>query len=136
MNPYLRNTLAVIIGCIVGGVVNMAIVLAGPHIIPPPEGVDMTTMEGLLTSMHLLKPVNFIMPFLAHALGTLAGAFFAARIAATQKSWMALLVGLGFLIGGIMNIQMLPSPLWFSILDLGLAYFPMAFLGGFLNKNQ
>jgi hypothetical protein len=136
MNPYLRNTLAVIIGCIVGGVVNMAIVLAGPHIIPPPEGVDMTTMEGLLASMHLLKPVNFIMPFLAHALGTLAGAFLAARIAATQKTWMALLVGLGFLIGGIMNIQMLPSPLWFSILDLGLAYFPMAFLGGFLNKNQ
>jgi hypothetical protein len=136
MNPYLKNTLAVIIGCIVGGVVNMAIVLAGPHIIAPPEGVDMTTMEGLLASMHLLKPVNFIMPFLAHALGTLAGAFLAARIAATQKTWMALLVGLGFLIGGIMNIQMLPSPLWFSILDLGLAYFPMAFLGGFFNKNQ
>ena len=40
-------------------------------LIPPPEGADVTTLEGLKTSMHLFQPKHFLMPFLAHALGTL-----------------------------------------------------------------
>ena len=34
-----------------------------------------------------------------------------------------------FLIGGAMDVMMLPSPQWFSITDLAGAYFPMAWLG-------
>jgi hypothetical protein len=34
-----------------------------------------------------------------------------------------------FLLGGIANVAMLPAPLWFSALDLLLAYLPMAWLG-------
>jgi hypothetical protein len=44
----------------------------------------------------------------------------------------ALAIGFFFLIGGIMNVFMLPSPLWFTILDLAGAYIPMAWLGGLL----
>ena len=80
--------------------------------------------------MHLFGPQNFIMPFLAHALGTLAGAFLAALLAGSRKMMLALLVGVFFLIGGIMNVFMLPSPVWFTIVDLGLAYIPMGWLGG------
>ena len=77
MNPILRNTLAVIGGFVVGSVVNMVIVNTGPIVIPLPEGADVSTMEGLRESMKLFTPVNFICPFLAHALGTLIGAFVA-----------------------------------------------------------
>jgi hypothetical protein len=42
----------------------------------------------------------------------------------------ALVIGAFFLIGGAMMVFMLPSPLWFSVVDLALAYFPMAWLGG------
>ena len=97
-------------------------------IIPPPDGSDVTTMEGLKASMHLFEPKHFLMPFLAHALGTFAGAFLAVKIAATHQMKIALGIGFMFLAGGITNVFMLPSPLWFSVLDLTIAYIPMAFL--------
>jgi hypothetical protein len=129
MNPIIRNILAVVAGIIIGSIVNMAIITVSGSIIPPPEGADLTTLEGLKASFHLMEPKHFIFPFLAHALGTLVGAYLAALIAATHKLKFALVIGVVFLIGGIMNICMLPSPIWFTILDLGFAYIPMGYLG-------
>ncbi len=74
MHPILRNALAVIGGIVVGMVVNMGLVTAGPAIVPLPEGADVSSMEALRDSMELFTPANFIFPFLGHALGTLAGA--------------------------------------------------------------
>ncbi|WP_109831613.1 hypothetical protein [Reichenbachiella versicolor] len=129
MKPILKNILAVLVGLLYGSAINMAIVTASSYIIPPPEGADITTMEGLKESIHLFQPKHFIMPFLAHALGTLNGAVAAALIA-TNRMTMAIVVGVFFLIGGIINIMMLPSPLWFNSIDLIFAYIPMAWLGG------
>ena len=129
MNPILRNILAVIAGAISGGILNMALVVIGPNLIPPPDGADMTTMEGLAASMHLFEPQHFLFPFLAHALGTLLGATITARVAASHQKWLALLIGGFFFIGGSMNVAMLPSPMWFNVLDLVVAYIPMAWLG-------
>ena len=39
----LRNVLAVIVGILVGSVVNMALINLSSSIIPPPLGVDVTT---------------------------------------------------------------------------------------------
>ena len=131
MNPILRNILAVICGVFIGGAVNMALIMISGKIIPPPNGADVTTMEGLKATIHLFEPKHFIMPFLAHACGTLVGALIIALIATTKKMSFALSVGAWFLLGGIMNIVLLPSsPLWFTIVDLVLAYIPMAFIGG------
>lgn len=136
MNPNLKNILAVVAGAVIGSVVNMSIITMSGSIIPPPEGADVTTMEGLKASMHLFQPKHFLMPFLAHALGTLVGAFIAARFAANNHFRFALIVGFIFLAGGIANVMMLPSPLWFTMLDLVVAYIPMAYLGGkFANRN-
>ncbi len=137
MNPILKNSIAVVTGIVVGSIVNMALISVSSSVIPPPEGADVTTMEGLKASMHLFKPVNFIFPFLAHALGTLTGAFLAAKIAATHPMKFALAIGFFFLLGGIANIIMLPAPMWFNILDLAAAYLPMAYWGGKLAlKNK
>ncbi|WP_339654983.1 hypothetical protein [uncultured Maribacter sp.] len=130
MNPILKNVLAVLVGIVIGSIVNMGIIMISGSIIPPPEGGDITTMQGLKATMHLFEPKNFIFPFLAHALGTLVGALVAAKIAATRKQLMALLIGVFFLIGGSINIAMLGGPMWFNALDLLIAYIPMAYLGG------
>ncbi len=129
MNLIIRNILAVISGIILGSVVNMGIIMISGSIIPPPEGADVTTMEGLKESMHLFHAKHFIFPFLAHAIGTLVGAFLAALIAVNNKMYFALGIGGFFLIGGIANTFMLPSPAWFTVLDLAGAYIPMAWLG-------
>ena len=130
MNSILRNILALIAGCILGSAVNMGIILISDSIIPAPEGADMTTMEGLKASMHLFQPKHFFMPFLAHAFGTFSGAFLTAKLASNKHVKLALGVGLLFLVGGVTNILLLPSPLWFSILDISLAYIPMAYFAG------
>jgi len=130
MNPIIKNILAIITGMILGSAVNMGIIMISGSIIPPPAGADITTTEGLNASMHLFEPRHFIFPFLAHALGTFAGAFFAALIAANHKLKFAVGIGVFFLIGGITSVFMLPSPLWYTVLDLGLAYIPMGYLAG------
>ncbi|TVZ17394.1 hypothetical protein [Maribacter sp. MAR_2009_72] len=136
MNTILRNILAVVAGLIVGSIVNMGIVMISGSVIPPPEGGDITTMEGLKSTIHLFEPKHFLFPFLAHALGTLVGAFVAAKLAGTRKLLMALIVGFCFLIGGTINISMLGGPLWFSALDLIVAYIPMAYLGWILSGKK
>ena len=130
MNPIVRNILAVISGLVLGSAVNMGIIMISGSIIPPPEGVDNTTMEGLKVGMHLFLPKHFLFPFLAHAISTFANALLAAIISVNRKMQLALVVGVFFLAGGIANILMLPSPLWFTVVDLVGAYIPMAFLGG------
>jgi hypothetical protein len=136
MNPIIKNILAIISGVIIGSVVNMGIIMVSSSIIPPPDGANVTTMEGLKASMHLFQPKHFILPFLAHALGTFAGALVAALIAANHKIRFALVIGIFFLVGGIANIMMLPSPIWFTVLDLVVAYIPMAYLAGKFLSNQ
>jgi len=136
MNPIVRNVLAVISGLILGSAVNMGILMISGSIIPPPEGADVTTMEGLKESIHLFQVEHFIFPFLAHALGTFTGAFLAALIAVSHKMKFALGIGAFFLIGGITNAFMLPAPTWFIVLDLAAAYLPMAWLGCKINGNN
>lgn len=129
MNAKLKNLLAIIVGLFLGSLLNMGLVIAGSLWVPVPEGVDVTTSEGLKAGMHLFKPINFVFPFLAHALGTLVGAFSAAFLASAGKEkYMALVIGILFLTGGFINVMLLPSPMWFNILDLGVAYLPMSFL--------
>ena len=127
-----KNILAVVAGVVVGGFVNMALVNIGPSVVPLPEGADISTMENLRDSMKFFTPINFIFPFLAHALGTLAGAFVAAKFAASHYVKLAMGIGVFFLMGGIAAVSMLGGPLWFSVADLLLAYIPMSYLGATL----
>jgi len=91
--------------------------------------VDVNDVESLRKAMHLFEPRHFVMPFLAHALGTLAGALAAYLIAASHKAQMAYVIGAIFLCGGVAASFMIPAPAWFIALDLLAAYLPMAWLG-------
>ncbi len=136
MNPVIRNILAVLAGLVVGSVVNMGLILISGYVIPPPEGADITTTEGLKKSIHLFEPRHFVFPFLAHALGTLVGAFVAAKLAVNNKMRIAIIVSLIFLCGGIANVMMLPAPAWFSVVDLAVAYLPMGWLAAKLAERK
>jgi len=129
MPNLLRNVLAVLAGIFIGGGVNMALITLSPSLIPPPAGVDVSNAESLSQGIHLFEPRHFIMPFLAHAVGTLAGAFAAYLIAASYKAQMAYVIGTVFLCGGVAASFMIPAPTWFLALDLLAAYLPMAWLG-------
>ena len=129
MSPFVRNLLAVLLGMVAGSLLNMGLVMLGPVLIPPPAGTNLSTAEGLKAAMPLMQPIHFLFPFLAHALGTLGGSWVAARMSAANPRRASLLVGALFLAGGISMVRMVPSPLWFTLCDLILAYLPMAWLG-------
>ncbi|MDM4766602.1 hypothetical protein [Pelomonas sp. SE-A7] len=129
MNRLLRLILAVLAGLVIGSIVNMALVMTGPKLIPPPAGADVTTMEGLKATIHLFEPRHFLFPFLAHALGTLVGAAVATVLTPDRSVRAAYAVGVMFMLGGIANCFMLPGPAWFNAVDVILAYLPMAWLG-------
>lgn len=129
MVKFLRLFLAVGLGLLVGSAVNMGLIMLSGKVIPPPAGADVTTMEGLKASLHLFEPRHFVFPFLAHALGTLVGAFIAGLLSPANSVAAAYIVGGLFLLAGIANVIMLPAPLWFSATDLLLAYLPAAWAG-------
>ena len=129
MHPILRNILAIIMGWLGGSAVNMGFITLGHKILPIPN-IDPNDMVAMADAMPTLEAKYFIFPFLAHALGTLVGAIIAYKIAATHKMKFALGIGCFFLVGGIVINMMLKGPMWFTIVDIALAYIPMAWIGG------
>ncbi len=129
MNTVFRNFLAVAVGFVIGSIVNILLIELGGRVVPLPECIDTTTPEGLVEAKSLLKPQHFIFPFIAHAVGTLVGAFLAAKIVVEKKMFFGLTVGAVFLVGGILAAIMIKGPVWFTVLDLVFAYLPLAWLG-------
>lgn len=135
MLQILRNILAIALGAFVGGSVNMALITISPSLIPPPVGVDVSNPESLAQGIHLFEARHFIMPFLAHALGTFVGALIAYFLAASFKTQISFGIGMLFLAGGIAACFMIPAPTWFMALDLVAAYLPMAWLACFIGAR-
>lgn len=129
MHPIFRNLLALVAGLLVGSMLNRGIVMLGAVLIPSPEGTAVTDAASIRQYMALLTPRHFIMPWLAHALGTLVGAWITASLAVKHTVQLALFLGVLFLIGGMTNLVLISSPAWFTIVDLAFAYLPMAYLG-------
>ena len=136
MKPIAKNIVAAICGVVAGSLVNMGLVTIGPMIVPVPEGADLSTTEGIREAIKSFTPANFIFPFLAHALGTLVGAFVAAKMAASHQMKFAIGIGAFFLLGGITAASMIGGPVWFIAADLVLAYIPMGYLGGVLAGSK
>lgn len=145
----IRNILSVILGIIVGSLVNMIIVVFSYDLVTYPEGVipmdlnDMFNMQAMQETIDSIKANiekfsfgHYIFPFLAHAIGSLAGGWLAAKIAATRKIVFAIVVGVYFLLGGIMNAVDLGMPFLATAIDLVFAYIPFAYIGGKLGSGK
>ncbi len=139
----LKNILAVILGIVIGSLVNMLIIIVSYGFVTYPEGVVpmgmgdffdpvamQTTFDSIKANIDKFGFSHYIMPFLAHALGTMAGAFIAAKVAATKKMVFAYVIGAWFLLGGIVNALDLGMGFVAMGIDILLAYIPFAYLGG------
>ena len=135
MNPLMKNLLASFAGFIVMMAVNMGLIMLFGNIFSPPEGVNPNDVNSINNNLHRYTVFQLIMPFLAHAGGTLVGTLTAAKIANSHKMLIVMILAAVHFTGGAMMVSMLSnSPLWFNVLDLGIAYFPMAWLGYKLAK--
>ena len=128
MNNTLKNILGFIIAAVLGMVINSGLVQLGMTLFPLPEGVVPGDMDSIAAHIDDFKPGNYVMTFLAHAVGTLVGALVALKLCATNQLSFAYGVGVFFLLGGIAAAVFIPAPTWYIIFDLVLAYIPMAWL--------
>jgi hypothetical protein len=89
-------------------------------------------------SIHLLSAQHFIFPFLAHALGTLLSGTLAVLFLkkSNKLNYYLWIIGGMFFAAGAYMVAILPAPWWFNILDLTLAYFPMAWLPYYLLRKS
>jgi hypothetical protein len=124
-----RNASAIIGGFVSGSLLNYLLIEIGSIIFPAPPGIDLSTVEGMKAGFPQLGWEFFLFPWLAHAAGTLLGAYVCTRISWDKTWWLAMTVGLIYLSGGIIMAKLVPDPTWYLVADLGLAYIPMAFIG-------
>ena len=122
MKQTLKNIAIVILGIIVGMILNIGLIILGGTIFPPSENFE--PMNAMNWDFKY-----FIFPFLAHSIGTLSGALIVSKLSKKSSIILPLIVGLYFLLGGIYMITILPAPMWFVLLDVILGYIPMALLG-------
>ena len=122
MKQTLKNIAIVILGIIIGMIVNIGLIILGEAIFPPSENFE--PMNAMNWDFKY-----FIFPFLAHSIGTLSGAFIVSKLSKRFSIILPLIVGFYFLSGGIYMITILPAPTWFILLDVILGYIPMALLG-------
>lgn len=126
----MKSILLSVLGLVLGAITNGFLVQVGNQVIAPPKGFDLTTDKGLAKAMPLMEFKHFVFPFLAHALGTFVGALFVSKMRVNRTLINAMAIGFAFLAGGVMMVLMLPgTPVWFILLDLIVAYLPMAYLG-------
>ena len=128
-NVIFRNVTAVVLSLIIGGQINMAILELGMKILPLPDGVDLNKIETIAANIDKYTFPHFLNVFLAHGLGTLLAAFICVKLAKSQHFNLAMVIGVLFLIGGIIATTMIPAPLAINIIDLVGAYIPMAWIG-------
>ena len=122
MSSIIKNVLVLIGGGLVGMTANMGLIITGNQLIPFSDNINpMNAMNWEIK--------YFIFPFLAHAIGTLSGAFIAAKFSASYHMLFAICIGIFFLSGGISMVFILPAPIWFIVIDLVFAYLPMGWLG-------
>ena len=129
MKTIFKNILVLLGGCVFGSVVNMGLIIAGNQLIPMADG-----MNPMDATMWEIK--YFIFPFLAHAIGTLSGAFIVARYTASHHMILANCIGVFFLFSGISMVFIMPAPVWFIFADLSLAYIPMGLFGWKLSRGK
>jgi len=127
MKQVLKNIGIVILGLVIGMIINMGLIFLGGIIITPSESFE--PMNAINWDLK-----HFIFPFLAHSLGTFSGAFIVSKLSKKSSVIMSLIVGFYFLSGGIYMVTILPAPTWFILLDIFISYIPMALLAWKMTK--
>lgn len=125
--------LAVIAGLVAGFVVVSLAMALSSLIYKPPKDLDFQDRSAMQLYMETLPLGAFLLVLLGHALGAFSGAFVCQLIVGTPWQIGPMIIGGFFLLGGLMNLRMVPHPTWFAALDL-LSYLPAAWLGGYLAR--
>jgi predicted MFS family arabinose efflux permease len=101
---------------------------------PVPQGIDLKNKEALAEMLRNMPSGAFLFLLLAYAVGSTCGGMVAAALSPDKKTRSALIMGAVLTIGAILNLTMVPHPVWFMVANL-LIYEPFAVLGAFVMQK-
>jgi len=128
-----RRIGATVLGIIVAVVIVQCAELIVHFMFPPPPGYNMRNMDDVKKFVATLPTLAMVIVLIGWLIGTIAGAFVAAKIGRSRVP--AYVLGAFLFLGGVANATMIPQPMWFtaasfiayvggSILGAGLGFKP------------
>jgi len=112
----LRNIAAVLLGLVVGSMLNMAIIELNTSVFfPAPPGMDFNDPEAFSAYMAELPAAAFLVVMVAHLTQAFVGGLIAAFAGKTRPMMLSMIVGGFTMLGGIMAFMMFDSPAWMLI---------------------
>lgn len=124
----MRRVLAVLVGCIVAVLVLFVGETLSHLIYPSPSNIDSNNIEQLRKLAESAPPIALVLVLLAGFLGAFVGGLIATMLMKTNDKIVILLVGAILTVLGILNLLLVPHPIWFIIPAL-LVYFIGAWMG-------
>jgi cytochrome c biogenesis protein CcdA len=129
----IRNILAVLSG-IIFGILTIGIVESiGHKIFTVPQEVTQTIENADTDAVFALVSSEMLLFVLvAYIIGSFVGGFITELI--SKRLLLAVVTGSILMLGGVLNLFMIPHPIWFVLVSI-LVYIPFAWLGGLLSKK-
>ncbi len=131
----LRNIGAVIVGLILGMIVNITLIMLNGYVLfPMPEGMDMNDPEQMNDYVATLPTMAILVVIAAHLGQAFVGGWVAARLAGSRPMLLAMIIGVLSLAGGVISmVQITTSPKWMYV-ELPL-YLVLAWLAGRMEQK-
>jgi hypothetical protein len=123
----LRKIVAVVLGSLAAVLVITVVQQLGMTVSPLPAGIDISDPSAIEPGDIPL--INMLWVLASYALGVLTGGAAAGRISPAFMPVGPLIIGGLLTVASIMNMTMIPHPLWFAVINLAMMI-PLAWLGG------
>jgi len=130
----LMKILAGIVGIVVANITFMLIQFASGKIFGVPEGLDTTDMAAMTNYIATLPVTALLLVLFGYALGCFLGGFVMYKIAKWDSSVLPIVLGTLGTIGWILNISMIPQPIWMVVAGF-FCFIPFALIGYRLAKR-
>jgi len=124
----MKRFLAIVIGLIAGFIVISGIEWISGQIFSLPDNIDINNYEEMKKAMESMPFGALLFILFAYVAGSFTAGLVAAKISAQNPKIQGLILGGIFTVMGIINITMIPHPVWFMVFSL-LIYIPCVFLG-------
>jgi hypothetical protein len=126
-----RNALAIVGGAVVAFSVFFALDAFGTALFPLPPDLDFYDQRSVLTAMEGISSGLLGCMLVALAVGTFAGAWFAAWVSGSTPAMHAAVIGALVMLAVIGSMLVLPLPTWFCVASL-ILLLPSVYLGALL----
>jgi len=130
-----RKIIAAPAGIVCGMFVMLLLLIPSFLLYPIPEGMDVEDPVAFSEYVKSLPFSAFLLVLFQHACGPFIAAIVCRIVKGNTAFYETMVIGLFFLICGIINLVQVQHPVWFSAVDITV-YIPMAILGNWLVQRS